>query len=197
MDMERLKKQFEFIKEIDKLKHIYRQTLLIDGSRNENDAEHSWHLAMMAILLSEYAAEKGIDILRVVKMVLVHDLVEIDAGDTFCYDEKAAEDKPQREQRAADRLFNILPPDQAKEIRDLWDEFEEKSTPEGLFAASLDRIQPLFHNYNTDGHTWRKFNIRSDKVYERNQPVKEGSPELWEFVKILIEDSIQKGLLER
>ncbi|MBZ4647136.1 MAG: phosphohydrolase [Clostridia bacterium] len=197
MDSERLKRQIDFIVEIDKLKHIYRQTILMDGSRNENDAEHSWHLAVMAILLSEYAAEKNIDVLHVIKMVLIHDLVEIDAGDTFCYDEKGNEDKACREQKAADRIFNILPPDQAKEIRDLWEEFEKRETSEARFAASLDRLQPLLHNYNTKGHTWVKHNVKSDKVLKRNQPIEEGAPVLWEYVKEIIEDSISKGYLQR
>ena len=151
MDRERLLKQIRFIVEIDKLKQVYRQNVVIGTSRNENDAEHSWHLAVMAVLLSEYAAERELDILRVIKMLVIHDLVEIDAGDTFCYDEKALEDKAYREQRAAERLFNILPSDQAREIMGLWREFEEMKTPEARFAACLDRIQPLILNYNTGG----------------------------------------------
>lgn len=196
MDFKRLEKQIEFIKEIDKLKRIYRQTLLLDGSREENDAEHSWHLAVMAILLTEYACSREINILHVVKMVLVHDIVEIDAGDTFCYDEKGNEDKADREQKAADRIFNLLPSDQARETRKLWEEFEERSTPEARFAAALDRLQPLIHNYNTNGHTWRKHRVSSEKVLERNRPIEEGAPELWKYARHLIEDSIRKGLLE-
>ncbi|WHH61211.1 HD domain-containing protein [Petroclostridium sp. X23] len=193
---ERLKKQIEFIVEIDKLKHIFRQTILMNKSRNENDAEHSWHLAVMAILLSEYAAEKNIDVQRVVKMVLIHDLVEIDAGDTFCYDEKGNEDKACREQKAADRIFNMLPSDQAKEIRDLWDEFEERISPEARFAAALDRLQPLIHNYNTDGHTWTKHNISSDMIIARNQPIEEGAPALWEYAKKMIREYVDKGVIK-
>jgi len=197
MDNERFRKQIEFIVEIDKIKHIYRKTLLMDGSRNENDAEHSWHLAVMSMLLSEYALEKDIDTSRVIKMVLIHDLVEIDAGDTFCYDEKGNEDKLEREQKAADRLFNILPFDQAKEIRDLWEEFEARETPEAKFAAALDRLEPLIANYNTDGFSWQKYHISSDRVLKRNRPIEEGSVVLWEYVKELIEDSIRKGYLKR
>lgn len=196
MDNERLKQQIQFVVEIDKLKHIYRQTLLMDGSRNENDAEHSWHLATMAILLSEYAADGNLDMLRVVKMLLIHDLVEIDAGDTFCYDEKGNLDKAEREQKAADRLFGLLPHDQEVEFRSLWEEFDDRSTPEARFAASLDRLQPLLHNYHTNGHTWRKYDVPSTKVLERNGPIKEGAPELWRLVQEIIEDSIQKGLLK-
>jgi len=197
MDKERLKKQIEFIIEVDKLKQIYRQTLLMDGSRNENDAEHSWHLALMAMVLHEYSPKKDLDITKVLKMLLIHDLVEIYAGDTFCYDEKANLNKAERELEAAERLFNILPPDQSQEFRALWDEFEERKTPEALFASSLDRIQPLICNYLTGGHTWVKYGIKSDKVLERNLLVKEGAPELWELVEEIVEDSIKKGILER
>src|SRR5690554_847280 len=141
MNKERLTKQIEFIVEIDKLKRILRQNVVIGTKKQEDDAEHSWHLAIMAIILSEHAAEKELDILKIVKMVLIHDLVEIDAGDTFCYDEKANEDKAEREQKAAERLFNILPQDQAQEIWELWKEFEDSETSEACCAACLDRIQ--------------------------------------------------------
>lgn len=197
MDKERLKKQLEFIIEVDKLKQIYRQTLLMDGSRNENDAEHSWHLALMAMVLQEYSPKKDLDITKVLKMLLIHDLVEIYAGDTFCYDEKANLNKNQRELEAAERLFSILPPDQNQEFRDLWDEFEKRETHEALFAASLDRIQPLICNYLTGGHTWVKYGVKSHKVLERNLLVKEGAPELWKLVEEIVEDSIRMGILER
>ena len=197
MDKKRLKKQLEFIIEVDKLKQIYRQTLLMDGSRNENDAEHSWHLALMAMVLQEYSPKKDLDITKVLKMLLIHDLVEIYAGDTFCYDEKANWNKNQRELEAAERLFSILPPDQNQEFRDLWDEFEKRETPEALFAASLDRIQPLICNYLTGGHTWVKYGVKSHKVLERNLLVKEGAPELWKLVEEIVEDSIRMGILER
>lgn len=197
MDSERLKKQIEFIVEVDKLKKIYRQTLLMDGSRNENDAEHSWHLALMAMVLYEYSPEEDLDIIKVLKMLIVHDLVEIYAGDTFCYDEKGNLDKAQREEVAAERLYSILPSDQGHEFRALWDEFEERKTPEALFASSLDRLQPLICNYYTEGHTWVKYGIKSDKVLERNLPIKEGAPKLWELVEEIVEDSIEMGILER
>lgn len=151
----------------------------------------------MAMLLSEYAAEKNIDILHVIKMVLIHDLVEIHAGDTFCYDEKGYEDKDEREQKAADRLFNILPSDQAQEIMALWREFEEMKTPEAAFASSLDRFQPLLLNYNTGGHTWQRPGITSEKVLKRNDVAEENAPAIYEYVQELIENSIAKGILKR
>lgn len=197
MQNERLLKQIQFITEIDRLKEIFRRNVLIGSKRNENDAEHSWHLAMMAILLSEYSKDRDIDILRVVKMVLIHDLVEIDAGDTYCYDEKGYEDKDEREQKAAQRLFYLLPEDQAREIWDLWREFEELETPESRFAACLDRLQPLILNDNTDGHTWQKPGITSEKVLKRNGMLEENAPELWEYAKEVIEESIIRGILKK
>ncbi len=197
MDKDRLKKQIQFIQEVDKLKQIYRQTLLMDGSRNENDAEHSWHLALMAMILHEYSPKKDLDITKVLKMLLVHDLVEIYAGDTFCYDEEGNLGKADRELAAAEKLYGMLPTDQGQEFRALWDEFEERKTPEALFASSLDRLQPLLCNYYTGGHTWVKYGIKSDKVLERNLPVKEGAPQLWELIEEIVEDSIRMGILER
>lgn len=197
MSTERFEKQLEFILEIDKLKQIYRQNLVTGTNRNENDAEHSWHLAMMAILLSEYASEQKIDVLYVIKMVLIHDLVEIDAGDTFAYDEKGYEDKEEREQKAADRLFNILPADQAEEMLKLWREFEAMETPEARFAASLDRFQPLLLNYNTNGHTWKKPGVSSEKVFKRIEPARTQAPQIWEYATNLIKNAIDKGMLKR
>lgn len=197
MNNERLQKQIQFITEIDKLKQILRQNAVIGTTRNENDAEHSWHLAVMALILSEYSTDREIDSFKVVKMVLIHDLVEIDAGDTFCYDEKGYEDKEEREKKAAERLFNILPSQQAKEIWELWREFEELETPESRVAACLDRLQPLILNYNTKGHTWHKPGVTSSKVLKRNELLEKNMPELWEFVKEVVEDSIKKGYLQR
>jgi len=194
---ERLLQQIKFITEIDKAKQIFRQNVVIGTKRNENDAEHSWHLAIMAMLLSEYAKDKDVDILKVIKMVIVHDLVEIDAGDTFCYDEKGYEDKKEREMRAADRLFSILPEDQANEIMALWREFEEEETKEACFAASLDRLQPLILNYSTEGYTWKKPGVTSEKVFKRNGMLEENVPELWDYAKEIIEDSVEKGYLRR
>lgn len=194
MDRLRIDKQIAFIEEIDKVKQIYRRTILMDGSRNENDAEHSWHLAVMAVLLSEYAG-KEIDLLKVIKMVLIHDIVEIDAGDTYCYDEAGYLDKRDREEKAADRIFNILPADQARELRDLWEEFEECNSPEAKFAASLDRFQPLLHNYRTCGLSWRKHDIAKDMVIKRNSLIGEGAPRLWNYAHDIIEDSVEKQFL--
>ncbi len=193
MDRARLARQIDFIVEIDKLKRILRQTWLMDQSRRENDAEHSWHLAVLAILLAEYSAEPELDLLRVVKMALVHDLVEIDAGDTFAYDSIGAQDKLQRERKAADRIFNLLPTDQAAEVRALWEEFEARQTPEARYAAGLDRLQPILHNYFTQGKAWLTHGITSEQVLARNAYMAEGAPALWEYVEELIADAIEKG----
>ena len=192
---DRLTRQIEFLLEIDRLKRVLRQTWHLDQSRRENDAEHSWHLAVMALLLAEYAAEPEIDLARVVKMVLVHDLVEIDAGDTFAYDDVGALDKAEREQAAADRIFALLPGDQAAEIRDLWEEFEARQTPEARYAAGLDRLQPLLHNYHTQGRTWREHNVTSDQVLARNRHMAEGAPELWRYAESRIHEAVAKGHL--
>jgi len=194
---DRLTRQIEFLLEIDRLKRVLRQTWHLDQSRRENDAEHSWHLAVMALLLAEYAAEPEIDLARVVKMVLVHDLVEIDAGDTFAYDDVGALDKAEREQAAADRIFALLPGDQAAEIRDLWEEFEARQTPEARYAAGLDRLQPLLHNYHTQGRTWREHNVTSDQVLARNRHMAEGAPRLWQFAEGMIRDAVAKGYLDK
>jgi putative hydrolase of HD superfamily len=190
----RLAKQIAFIVEVDKLKQILRQTLLIDGSRRENDAEHSWHMAMMAIILKEYAAPE-VDLFRVLKMLLIHDLVEIDAGDTFAYDLAAASGQAEREARAADRLFGLLASDQTAELRTLWDEFEARRTPDALFAGALDRLQPLLHNYYTEGGTWRQHDVTADRVRRRTSVVADASALLWEFVQRVIEDSVRRGYL--
>ena len=192
----RLAKQLEFIREIDKLKSVYRRTLLMDGTRHENDAEHSWHLAVMAVLLKEHANVPQIDLIRVVKMVLVHDIVEIDAGDTYCYDDKGNVDKVARERVAATRLFGILPGDQARELWALWEEFEARETPEAKYAAALDRVQPLMHNYHTHGVVWKKNGVRSGKVRERNRHVEEGSRPLWKFAEAMIQSAVEHGELD-
>jgi putative hydrolase of HD superfamily len=190
----RLKQQIEFIIEIDKLKQVFRQSILMDGTRRENDAEHSWHLAIMGILLGEYSHE-DLDLWRVVKMLLIHDIVEIDAGDTYCYEGTPYADKLEREKKAADRLFNILPPDQKEDFQRLWEEFEKRSTPEARFAAALDRLQPLLHNYKTKGESWKKHGVTSDKVIEHNKSIIETSKTLWDFAETIINDSIKKGYL--
>ncbi|PYG87032.1 putative hydrolase of HD superfamily [Ruminiclostridium sufflavum DSM 19573] len=197
MKNDRLMKQIRFIIEIDRLKKVFRRNIVIGTIRNENDAEHSWHLTIMAMLLSEYSADRNIDILKVIRMVTVHDLVEIDAGDTFCYDDKANEDKAEREEKAANRLFAILPEDQSEEIFSLWREFEEGETPEAKFASCLDRLQPLLLNYSTEGYTWQSPEVTSEKVLNRNRFLEKNAPELWEYAKEIIEDSINKGFLRR
>lgn len=196
MISERMEKQIEFIVTIDQLKDITRQSITTGSRRNENDAEHSWHLAVMAILLSEYAEEQNIDLLKVIKMVLIHDLVEIYAGDTYCYDEKANEDKAEREQEAAERLFSILPQDQGEELMNLWREFEEMETYEAAFAACLDRFQPLLLNYNTEGHTWQRPGVNSEKVRKRVEVAKEKVPQLYAYIDRLIQNSIARGILK-
>jgi putative hydrolase of HD superfamily len=197
MEAERLGQQIRFIEEIDKLKQIQRQNVVIGTNRNENDAEHSWHLAAMSFLLSEYSAEKDLDILRMIRMLLIPALVEIDAGDTFCYDEKGYEDKDARERAAAEKLFSMLPPDQARELWDLWREFEELQTPEARFAACMDRLQPLILNLNTRGHTWQRPGVTSEMVLKRYGLLEENAPELWEYAKAAIEDCIENGYLRR
>ena len=196
MTTDRLAQQIRFIIEIDKVKQVFRQTYIMDGSRKENDAEHSWHLAVMTMLLSEYAAEQDIDVLRVMKMVLVHDLVEIDAGDVLVYDDAGNADKAEREQKAADRIFAILPADQASELRALWDEFEARQTGESRFAAALDRLQPLLHNYHTQGAAWREHGVTVDRVIARNCHVADGSPTLWAYAEGFIRDAVEKGYLK-
>lgn len=193
--MKRLEQQLQFIVEIDKLKTVYRQTYLIDGSRKENSAEHSWHLAIMVVILSDYAREGELDIGRVMQMVLIHDLVEIDAGDTIVYDTRRRREKKILETEAAERIFNLLPGDQAGPMRALWDEFENDQTPEARFARALDRVQPILHNYHTGGLAWREYGITASQVLKRNRHVEEGSPELWVFVKDLVSRAVEKGYL--
>ena len=175
----RLQRQFEFCLEADKEKQIERRTLLSDGKRCENDAEHAWHAALMCVLLSEYANEK-IDVLRTVSMLLIHDIVEIDAGDTYAYDENAKLSQNGRELKAADRIFNLLPEDQAKKLRALWDEFEAEETAESKFAHSMDNIQPAMLNNSTNGRVWEENKIKLSQILERNKITPEGSKKLWD-----------------
>jgi putative hydrolase of HD superfamily len=191
----RFKRQIDFILEADKLKSTLRRTILMDRSRRENSAEHSWHIALLALVLSEYAAGDAIDVFKVVKMLLVHDLVEIDAGDTYCYDEAGRQDQALRELQAADRIFNILPEDQAQSFLKLWKEFEAGETAESRLANALDRLQPFLHNYFTEGQTWQENDVKSGQVVSRMQPVENGSPFLWGYVRALIHDAIDKGFL--
>lgn len=193
---ERLNKDIEFIVELDKMKSILRETTLIDKSKRENDAEHSWHIAVMALVLSEYADE-DIDVCKVIKMLLVHDLVEIYAGDTFCYDVESNKSKKERELIGADKIFGMLDEDKGKELRSLWEEFEEMKTKEALFAASMDRLQPLLNNYYSGGGTWKKYGVPKKDIYKRVDPIKESSEKLWELTKNIIEDAFSKGYITK
>ncbi len=190
---EKIKKQIKFAITIDEMKNIFRRNLLADGSRCENDAEHSWHLAILAMLLEEYSEQK-VDIERVLKIALVHDLIEVYAGDTFAYDSKGNEDKHEREIQAADKLFGMLDEAQGAEIRALWDEFEAMETAESRYANAIDRIQPLILNYLTDGHTW-KMGVNSAQIYKRMDIIRTATPELWHIVEGIINTSIKAGIL--
>ena len=189
---ERLEQQFAFIREIDKEKFIGRQTYLTDGERKENDAEHAWHMAIMTVLLAEYSNEP-IDVLKTMKMVLLHDAIEIDAGDTYAYDAAGNQTKKEREQKAADRIFPILPEDMVKEYRSLWEEFEESRTPEAKFAHVLDNAQPMLLNDASEGKSWREHGVKKSQIMKRNARTHEGSEAIWEYQKEIIEQNIKKG----
>jgi putative hydrolase of HD superfamily len=192
---DRLAAQIRFIIEVDKLKEVYRQTLVTQSRRSENSAEHSWHFALMIITLAEHSNHQPLDVLRILKMVLIHDIVEIDAGDTFAYDTKNMADQHERESRAADRIFGLLPPDQAVEFRALWDEFEAQETPEAKFAAACDRFHPMLLNCLTDGHAWQKHGVTQDRVLARNAHIEKGSSELWAYAVRMINEAVSKGHL--
>ena len=193
---ERLKKQMKFALEMDKEKGIGRQTYILNALRKENDAEHGWHLALMTMLLAEYSNEP-IDIGRTVEMVVIHDVVEIDAGDTYAYDDAGNATKAEREKRAADRIFGILPKEQDKYFMDLWLEFEEASTPEARFATAIDSVQPLMLNDASDGLAWREHDVAASKVRERAyKKIKPGSEKLYEMVLDIIEENVRKGNLK-
>jgi putative hydrolase of HD superfamily len=194
VETDRLSQQIAFIIEMDRLKGILRQTLLTDSSRRENSAEHSWHLALMAMVLAEHA-DVPIDVARVVAMLLVHDVVEIDAGDTFCYDTTGVLDQAERERQAADRLFGLLPAEQGIALRALWEEFDARETPDARFAAAMDRLQPLLHNLQTGGGTWRIHGIRLDQVIARTMPIAAGSSRLWAHVRELLDGAVAAGML--
>lgn len=189
---ERLDKQLLFTAEIDRMTDVLRRTLLINKSRRENDAEHSWHIAVMAMLFSEYAPEP-VDIGRVVQMCVIHDIVEIDAGDTFAFDEKGNAGKAEREKEAADRLFAKLPPDQGNMIRSLWEEFDAMETADAKFAACMDRLQPFLHNTLTDGHTWGNGKVNRAAVEKRMAVIKEFMPQVYEWAVMNMDNAIAKG----
>lgn len=191
----RLARQLAFVVELDRLKQVFRRTWLIDRSRRENDAEHSWQMAAMALVLDEHAIP-GVTLSRVIAMLLLHDVVEIDAGDTFFYDTAAAADQEAREQLAADRLYGLLPPDQGAAFRALWDEFEARATPDALFAKSLDRLQPLLHNYHTAGGTWAEAGVRAAEVLRLKRVIGDGSPALWSYAQGLVADGVARGYLQ-
>ena len=192
--MIRFEQQIDFLKEVDKLKNIIRRNYLCDGNRFENTAEHCWHLALMVMTLAEHANNE-IDTLKTILMLLIHDLVEIDAGDTYCYDSTGNETKAKREEAAADRIFSLLPLDQQKVYHQLWREFEERETPESQFANAVDRLMPLIQNVETGGKTWQKNHISESQVLERNLPINDGSAVLWNYAKFLIKSSVTKGIL--
>lgn len=192
---ERLKEQMKFLIEVDQVKNIFRQTYLADGKRKENDAEHSWHLALMAVLLKEHMDETA-DLLKVILMVLIHDLVEIDAGDTYAYDEEGADTKREREEKGAQRIFGILPEDQGKYFLRLWEEFEEYSTPEAKFAHLLDNFQPLLLNDASGGKSWVEHGVYKEQVYRRNEKIAETSETVWNAMQKIIETNVKKGNLK-
>lgn len=196
MQTDDLLKQISFIKEIDKVKYIQRKTKLFNSDRPENDAEHSWHLAMMTIVLAQHS-DKPIDILKVLKMVLIHDIVEIDAGDTFIYDSEKDHTNTDEELLAAQRIFGLLPTEQAEEFIAIWEEFEAGLTDEAKFAKSMDRLEPLLQNTSNNGGTWAEFNVPYQKVYDKKIAIKEGSSVLWNYAENLLNESVAKGILKK
>ena len=188
-----MERQFRFALEADKEKRIGRQTYLSNGAEKENDAEHAWHAALMAILLGEYSNEK-IDLLKTVTMLLIHDMVEIDAGDTYAYDDNAKQTQREREEKAADRIFGMLPDDQRDRLRGLWEEFEAARTPEAKFARTMDNIQPAMLNCATDGRAWKEKGVKLSQILERNKITPEGSNALWEYsLNNFIMPNVEKG----
>ncbi|MCQ2530155.1 MAG: HD domain-containing protein [Lachnospiraceae bacterium] len=194
MEQERIEQQLSFIAEIDKMKSIYRQTYIADASRPENDSEHSWHLALMAMLLSEYANEE-VDLLHVIQMVLIHDMVEIDAGDTYAYDPEANKTKREREVKAADRIFNLLPEEQAKWMRGLWDEYEASETKEAKFALSLDILHPIMMNDLGEGKAWVDHDVNETPVRERINRMRPGSEALFQLASAIVDKNLEKGTI--
>ena len=193
MSNSRLKQQLEFCLEADKEKKIGRQTYISDASRKENDAEHAWHMALMTLILSEYANEE-IDVLKTISMILIHDIVEIDAGDTYAYDEEAKKSQKEREEKAADRIFNMLPEDQKQKFRMLWEEFEAAETKEAKFARTMDNLQPLMLNDATDGRSWNERGVRISQILKRNANTAKGSKDLWEYAyENMLLPNVKKG----
>lgn len=195
MTEERLNQQMDFLLEIDKEKNIFRQTHLSGGGRAENDAEHAWHMALMIYLLREYA-NQDFDPLKAMVMALIHDVVEIDAGDTYAYDEAGIATQQEREEAAAQRIFGLLPPDQKHEMLDLFHEFEAYETPEARFAHVLDNLQPLMLNDSNDGGDWRQHNVKKSQIYKRNARTPAGSETLWAYMEAMIAENVQKGNIQ-
>ncbi len=193
---DKLLKQIEFIKEIDKIKYIQRKTKLFNSDRPENDAEHSWHLAVMAMVLSEHA-NQSVDLLKVIKMVLIHDIVEIDAGDTFIYDTEKNHTNTEVERLAAQRIFGILPAEQAEELIALWEEFEAGQTHDAQFARAMDRLEPLLQNSSNNGGTWNEPGVNYEKVYAKKSVIKDGSAVLWGYAEKLIDTGVMRGILKK
>jgi putative hydrolase of HD superfamily len=191
---DRLRSQIEFIIEVDRLKQVLRRTYLMDGSRRENSAEHSWHLVLSAWILLEYTSET-IDLAHVIKLLLVHDIVEIDAGDTFAYDAEAHVDKDEREQAAAGRIFGLLPGDQRDELRALWDEFEALVTPEARFARAVDMLIPMLHNLHSGGIAWKEHGVTREQVLRRQKQIDAGSGELWRLAQSIVAEAVEHGYL--
>jgi putative hydrolase of HD superfamily len=196
MISEKLLQQIDFIKEIDKLKYILRKTKLLNSNRNENDAEHSWHLALMAVVLAEHSNEP-VDLLKVIKMVLIHDIVEIDAGDTFIYDTQKNHSNTEEERLAANRIFGLLPPEQATALIAIWEEFEAGETAEARFAKAMDRLEPLLQNTSNNGGTWNEPGVNYQKVYNKKSVIKDGSETIWEYAEQLINEGVEKGILRK
>jgi putative hydrolase of HD superfamily len=187
---DRLERQIAFLLEADKLKGVLRRSYLIHGERRENSGEHSWHAALLTMILAEYS-NRSIDVCKVIRMMLIHDLVEIDAGDTFIYDAAGNAAKAEREQAAAERVFGLLPDDQRDAVRQLWEEFELQRTPEAKFANAIDRLMPVLHNYFTGGRSWREHNITQEQALAKNRKIADGARELWEVARSLIVGSLQ------
>ena len=192
---ERLEQQIAFLVEADKLKRVLRRNSISGGQRLENSAEHSWHLTLMALVLAEHAAAPGLDLFKVLRMLVVHDLVEIDAGDTFAYDEAARKDQKEREERAAERIFALLPAQDGAALRAVWDEFEEQDSPEAHFARSLDRLQPMLLNYVNGGSGWQRNGVKAAQVRDLNRSIDAGAPALWRYAAGMIDDAIERGYL--
>ena len=190
--MTRLEQQIQFLVEIDKVKNIFRQTYLTDGKRKENDAEHSWHIALMAFVLKEYVKEP-VDVMKVMIMVLIHDLVEIDAGDTYAYDSVGVLDKREREEKAADRIFGLLPKDQGSYFRELWEEFEAYETADAKYAHLLDNFQPILLNDASGGKSWAEHGVKKSQIYKRNEKVEETSDAVWQKIQAIVQKNIDLG----